>query len=116
MQWAAKVYGQILGHINNGRDGTQANCCQPRFEPLWAFLVFQAANRASHKMRTQMRVRLRQTHRHMCRTFERTLNGLYVDRLQCTQTGGGQIPSNTAHTKGINTVGRERDIYHRLES
>ncbi len=100
------IMGNEVRDINERTDRAQANRLQKLLQPFRRRAVLNALDMTTDKHRTSFFI----IDRDIDFGFERTLNRLCVNRLQCTQTGSGQITGNAVKSRAIRAVWRKRNF------
>ena len=104
----------IIGDVDQGRNGPQANGAEATLQPAGRGTIGQAAKIAADEQRARREIVTRKAKLDFERRSSASRNRCRVQRLQCPQALGGQIASDAADAQGVGAVGRDLHIDHRV--
>ena len=106
MQWPVQIECQKIGDVDQGRDRPQPDRLEATAQPVGAGSVAHAAQMAAEKQRAGPAVfDLDADRRAEPARYRRG-----VERLEPTETRGGQIAGDAAHAQAVGAVWRHLDV------
>ena len=113
VQRAVQVVGEEVRHIDQEIDRAQADGADQVLQPFGAWPVLYTTDHPPAEQRVAVQRVLVDRHRHV--GLERRRHRIDLQRLEGTQAPRRQIARDAMHAQGVRTVGRDRDLDHRVD-